>query len=128
MKLKNDDLLGLVFAWQTAQISKLTAVNASIPDGTELCCRKSLNSMKKQVPWEPQNCMLKCFIAGFPSESLSRNWLYIRNCSPSLRARAHHTGFSVLRSLSATWETVRKATNQEMLLSKDYSELSFDPS
>lgn len=28
MKLKNDDLFGLVFAWQTAQISKLTAVNS----------------------------------------------------------------------------------------------------
>lgn len=41
MKLKNDDLFGLVFAWQTAQISKLTAVNASIPDGKELCAARA---------------------------------------------------------------------------------------
>lgn len=61
MKLKNDDLLRLVFVWQTAQTSKLTAVNASIPHSAELCCCKSLNSKRKQVPWEAQNCMLKIY-------------------------------------------------------------------
>ena len=41
MKVKNDDLFRLVFAWQTAQIPKLTAVNASIPDGTQLCAARA---------------------------------------------------------------------------------------
>lgn len=117
-KQEKDDLFRLVLVWQTAQISTLTAVNASSTDGTELCCSKSLNSMKKQVPWEPPNCMLECFIAGFPTGSLSRNWLNIRNCSASLKSQAHHTGFSIPRPLTALWEGMRKETNQECCFPK----------
>lgn len=62
MKLKNDDLLRLVFAWQTAQISKLTAVNASIPDGTELCCmQQELKLDEKANPTGDPNLHVKMF-------------------------------------------------------------------
>lgn len=90
-------LLKLVSVWQTAPDSQVTAGNASIPDGPEPCCGKCLNWMNKQVLWELNNCMLKCFIASFPSGSLSRNCLHIKNCSPTLRSTAHYTGVSVLR-------------------------------
>lgn len=69
-----------------------------------------------------QKLMLKCFIAGFSAGSLSRNWLNLRSCSPSLNSRAHYTGFSVSRSLTVIWEKWRRESHQEMPLSKNCTE------
>lgn len=72
MKLKNGDLPRPVFAWQTAQMPKLPAATASIPDGAELRCGKQeLQLNEKQVPWEPK-LHVKMFLCGLSLWILSK--------------------------------------------------------
>jgi len=65
VKLKNDDLFRLVLVWQTAQISTLSAVNASIPDGTELVLWQELQLDEKASPMGAPKLHVRMFYCWF---------------------------------------------------------------